>query len=150
MAYSTGTIANYFLRKGFEANIPITHLKLQKLVYFAHGWHLAIYKKPLIDEVIEAWPFGPVICSLYHIYKIYGKDPIDSLLPKKEANQSIDEITKALLDKVWETYGRISSTDLANMTHTKDGPWYQTWIGRQRKGAEIQDNIIMHYFSKDN
>lgn len=35
-----------------------------KLVYFAHGWNLAINQAPLIDDTIEAWPC-PVIPALY-------------------------------------------------------------------------------------
>lgn len=148
--YSAGTIANYFLRKSFNANTPITHLKLQKLVFFAHAWYLTLYAKPLLDEVVEAWPFGPVICSLYHRYKIYGREPIDALMPEKEANQSIDEETQRFLDKIWEVYNPKTPLELANMTHTTDGPWHQVWTQRRLKGAEIPNETIKTYFSKKN
>ena len=56
-------VANYFL------SIPeyedLTNLKLQKLVYYAQGIHLAIYGKPLFNEAIKAWEHGPVVPELY-------------------------------------------------------------------------------------
>jgi len=45
-------------------------MKLQKLVYYAHGWHLALNNEPLIDEQVECWQYGPVISSLFHEFKI--------------------------------------------------------------------------------
>ena len=51
-------------------------MKMQKLVYLAHGWHLAIHDRPLISENFEAWPYGPVEEDLYHIFKPYRDAPI--------------------------------------------------------------------------
>src|SRR5258708_4237314 len=78
--WKTLAAANFFLAKGLEDGVSIDPLKLQKLVYFAHGWHLAVTGKPLIDEYVEAWPYGPVIPSLYHRFKSYGADPITDLV----------------------------------------------------------------------
>lgn len=40
--------------------------KLQKLVYFAHGLHLAIFDRPLVtDEIVQAGKLGPIFPSLY-------------------------------------------------------------------------------------
>ena len=59
--YTAKAIANYFLkhRKRFKRKGPITQMKLHKLVYFAHGWHLALKGEPLIDETLQAWDYGP-------------------------------------------------------------------------------------------
>ena len=72
--YRACAIANYFLERAERE--PITQMKVQKLVYFAHGWHLGITQKPLINEQVEAWPYGPVIPSLYQDLKRWGADPI--------------------------------------------------------------------------
>ena len=42
-------IANFFITLGVERECPPTQMKLQKLVYFAHGWHLGLYDQPLIE-----------------------------------------------------------------------------------------------------
>ena len=50
----------------------MTNLRLQKLLYFAQGWHLARFGRPLFDASIEAWPYGPVVPEVYRAYKEYG------------------------------------------------------------------------------
>jgi uncharacterized phage-associated protein len=39
----------------------ISNLKLQKLLYYAQGFYLAIYGKALFEEDIVAWEHGPVV-----------------------------------------------------------------------------------------
>lgn len=66
-------VAKYFLSK-VEEDIGdgISNLKLQKLVYYAQAYHLAMYGEPLFGERVEAWEHGPVVPELYREYKIYG------------------------------------------------------------------------------
>ena len=66
-------VADYFLSKtDEEAGDVISNLKLQKLVYYAQGFTLAVTGKPLFNEEIEAWQHGPVVPDLYHKYKDHG------------------------------------------------------------------------------
>lgn len=80
--YSVEDIANYFLSKGEKfGKRSITPLKIQKLVYYAQGFYLALFNKPLFNEKIEAWQHGPVCRILYNKYKKYSyhiiSEPID-------------------------------------------------------------------------
>ena len=70
--YPSAAIANEFLTLSFSDQKLVSPMKLLKLVYLAHGWHLAIKGKPLIDEQIQAWDYGPVIQNLYHEIKGFG------------------------------------------------------------------------------
>ncbi|MFC0184306.1 Panacea domain-containing protein [Pseudarcicella hirudinis] len=74
--YSALAIASKFIDLGIQSGKPVSPMKLQKIVYFAQGVHLARYQKPLIDEAVEAWTYGPVIPSLYHTFKHLGNSPI--------------------------------------------------------------------------
>src|SRR5260364_350033 len=66
-------VANYFLTLvEEEVGDALSNLKLQKLVYYAQGFHLALFSRPLFENAIEAWTHGPVIPGLYHAYKQYG------------------------------------------------------------------------------
>lgn len=42
MPYQANIIANFFVKKAQEEQIPLTLMKIIKLVYIAHGWHLPI------------------------------------------------------------------------------------------------------------
>src|SRR5437016_1983852 len=100
-AYSYSLIADYFIALSNESQSPITNLKLQKLVYYAQAWHLAILKKALINEDFQSWAHGPVIPQLYNDYRSNGWKPIyrEDLTPSKFPaikNQFPDEVQKLL------------------------------------------------------
>ena len=60
--HSSLAIANEFIRRSLAApEIELTQMKLQKLVYFAHGWNLvASDGDPLVEDEVQAWDYGPV------------------------------------------------------------------------------------------
>ena len=131
----------------------ISPLKLQKLIYFSHGWHLAFEDKPLIDELVQAWQFGPVIESIYHEFKEYGSGNInkfatiydpDSKRFVKAMMESNDTSTKEILNEIWIAYGKRTAIQLSNATHLPGTPWYQTY---RIIGANVIDNdLIKKYF----
>ena len=54
----------------------LTHLKVQKLLYFADGVNLAVNDKPLFKEKIYAWQHGPVVKEVYEKLKVNGNKDI--------------------------------------------------------------------------
>jgi hypothetical protein len=65
-------IANEFISLAKERGEPLSNMKLQKLVFIAHGWSLAILNKPLFYEDVCAWRYGPVVPKLYDALIKYG------------------------------------------------------------------------------
>jgi uncharacterized phage-associated protein len=58
--------AEYFLRlQTGDAGDAISNMKLQKLLYYAQGFALAILGNPLFPEDFEKWTFGPVLPVVY-------------------------------------------------------------------------------------
>ncbi len=51
-------------------------MKLQKLVYFAQGAHLAKYNSPLSMKHLQAWMYGPVIPEIYQISNFREAGPL--------------------------------------------------------------------------
>lgn len=151
MPHSAIAVANYFVAKGAEEGRPVDPMKLQKLVYFAHGWHLAVHGEPLLDERVEAWTYGPVVPSIYHAVKRHGAAPI-----KRPIRQFVQSSTVAdpqvlrLLQRVWDVYGRYSAVELSRMAHDPQGAWHRTWEGAAQRGAiksvDIPDDQIKAYF----
>lgn len=114
-------VAKYFLAQiDEEAGDLISNLKLQKLVYYAQGFHLALYDRPLFLEPIEAWTNGPVVPELYRYYREYGAGPIP--YPKDIDFSIYDEQTKSLLDEVYAVFGQFSAWKLRKMTQEEE-PW---------------------------
>ena len=71
-------VAKYFLANVDEdEGDNITHLKLQKLLYYAQGFHLAMQKgTPLFPESVLRWPHGPAVWNVWLKYRDYGAQPI--------------------------------------------------------------------------
>ncbi|MBF0497087.1 MAG: SocA family protein [Deltaproteobacteria bacterium] len=131
-------IAKYFLAlKDEDAGDLISNLKLQKLVYYAQGFHLALYDKPLFLEPIEAWTHGPVVPELYHAYKQYGDGDIP--IPKGLDFTLYDKSTTEHLNEVYSTFGQFSAWKLRNLTHIEP-PWINA------KGGVITHEAMREYF----
>lgn len=114
-------VAEYFLAQtDEEAGDLISNLKVQKLVYYAQGFYLALYGKPLFEEEIEAWMHGPVVPILYHEYKKYGDGSIP--LPEGLDFGKFSPEVRELLDDVYNVYGQYSAWKLRQMTH-EEAPW---------------------------
>lgn len=130
-------VANYFLKiVDRESGSTITPLKLQKILYYAQGYHLAMFGTPLFDEEFEAWAHGPANPDIYDKYKDYKYGSIDE--PDVEIPE-IDEETKRFLNEIWETFGMYDGKFLEKMTH-KEEPWVKA-----RKGydaGEVCNEII--------
>lgn len=134
--YTARDIAEYYLCCSIdkESGDLISNLKLQKLVYYAQGVHLAAAGKPLFDDEIVAWTHGPVATDLYHAYKDNCDGPVE---PTPEYDiPEFDEKTKQLIDEVYRVLGQYSAWKLREMTHNES-----PWINADRKGS---DSIITH------
>lgn len=153
MTHKTEHVANLFLQRAFKEKLgEISHMKLQKLIYFLHGWHMAIIGKPAINDQFEAWPYGPVIGSLYQKFKHYGSDNIKDYVcefdPEKRENIAYvvgvkDRRFNEIFEAVWRKYSPLDALVLSTLTHQKDSPWDQT---RKRGEKIISNELIRDYF----
>ena len=139
-------IANEFLtRNGGH----IEQKKLQKLVYLAHGWTLAICREPLTAGNVEAWDGGPVYRVIWNHLRDRGCDPKDGMFHKPiggsyKANLSTTE--RDIIDHVWNRYGSYTGLELSRMTHQPDTPWSNAYFGKGRNtsisASEIKDHFV--------
>lgn len=120
--YSPLDIAKWFInRVDRSAGDSITHLKLQKLLYYTEAWWLANKGAPLFKEDMQAWTHGPVLPSVWHEYKDFGwqsLDPIDGFDFKHKE-------LEGYLNLVYEKYGKYNAKQLEELTHRED-PWKKT------------------------
>lgn len=157
MAVPTIAVANYFIGKGQAEGVPITPMKLLKLVYIAHGWHLGLSNQPLIAEDVQAWKFGPVVDSVYQDFKHYGAGDISrqKAVWDNDGEYRIPSIQdpklQSFLDSVWNAYKHLNGLQLSDITHQPGTPWYETWVtndGRRQRGAVIQPDLIRSHYQE--
>jgi uncharacterized phage-associated protein len=140
-------VAKYFLMltaSGVEdAGEAMTHLKLQKLLYYTQGFHLALYNEPLFADRIEAWGHGPVVNTLWGVYRGYGAAPIPAA-EDFDPDETLAAQQKALLNDVWNAYGQFSAWKLRDMTH-REPPWRDAY--RPGENAVIPQDSMRGYFA---
>lgn len=124
-------LADYVLAK----NGQMSHLKLQKLLYYIQAWHLAMYGNPIFEEDFKAWVHGPVCLSVWHAAKnlavLHGEIAVkesekDRVIAKVEKKLSKDQL--ALIGDVLGEYGGKSAHYLECLTHA-ELPWIEARSG---------------------
>ena len=139
-------VAKYFLAQSNEdAGDLISNLKLQKLVYYAQGFSLALNDEPIFGEHIEAWMHGPVVPDLYQEYKSYGSNAIPPPADFTPAIFNRKELQ--LLEDVYAVYGQYSAWKLRQLTHSEQ-PWkdnYCEGVSSQR----ISLDEMQSYFKEN-
>jgi uncharacterized phage-associated protein len=125
---------------------PMSHLKLQKLLYYCEAYHLACFEQSLIPEDFEAWVHGPVCRVVYNslkdnsiLYSDVGFDPKNDEDPDKNIEKSLTSSQNELLDSILKDLSTWSAFELETATHN-EMPWIEA-----RKGiapSKICTNII--------
>jgi uncharacterized phage-associated protein len=151
--YKPAWVANTFIVRARDEGVrDVDPLKIQKLVYHLHGWHLATTGCPAVGEQFEAWPNGPVISSLYHQFKKFKWNTItdyaQDIDPATGEFKALvvtpsDEQFRAIFDAVWQRYKGLSGPELSALTHAPDTPWSEA----RAKGLQyISNDRIKDYF----
>lgn len=156
MRLNPKSVANFFLDLAAAHGETLDLLKLQKLVYFAHGWHAGYTGEPMLFSPVQAWRFGPVIPALFHEFLHFGLSPIT--VPAREYVKRKgkfvdvpvprDPDMRAFLTEVWEGYGGYTGAKLRDFTHAPHAPWAQT--RRRFKGlreVDIPFELIREHYA---
>lgn len=119
----------------------ITPLKLQKVLFFAQAASLVTRNKALFEDEFEAWQLGPAIRQ---VYKTFEKHK-GNLIPAEEGScENITPEIEIFLKKVWNTFGRYSSMELVEMTHSH-APWKDAFDPKKRDTVIAKEKILEFY-----
>lgn len=146
------------IAKYIASATKVTHLKLQKLIYFVYEEYLLAYKESLFKEKIVAYQYGPVIEEVYREFKIYGRDTIQTIddsfvlsdredvlstgsgaAMKISAFPKSKELLEILCDVIVK-YEDYTANDMVNLTHEKNSPWSKVYAPNENR--EITDEVI--------
>lgn len=159
MPHDAREIANFFLDQAESRGVAITIMSLLKLIYFAHGWHLARYRQPLVKNRFEAWQHGPVVRSVYECFQRAGERPIqdratlfDPLTATNvPAEYDLGEEERTFLSQIFDAYAHLHAFRLSGLTHEPGSPWDELWNvadGSTNPGMRISDESIRDHFTR--
>jgi uncharacterized phage-associated protein len=136
---SPARVTDFLLVESRERGEVLTNLKLQKLIYYAQAWYLALRSAPIFDEDMQAWVHGPVLPSQYHRFSHFKWQPIVAEIGHPEIG---DADVQSHLFEIIEVFGTETAVDLERMTH-QEAPWIEARNGLAR------DAICTNVISKD-
>jgi len=156
--YKSEHISNFFIKNAAEDGIDIDLLRLVKTCYIGYGWVLSVLGKRLIDEQVQAWKWGPVIPSVYHSFKHFGRKSIDEFAPSIDISDDkvgdkeyygVNEDTQEgkTLKVVWNIYKDMSIGKIIEITHRTGSPWFESYRPGI-KGIVIEDENIKKHFDE--
>ena len=157
LGHSSLLVSDYILTQAAKSDIRLTPFQIIKLVFIAHGRHLAVTNKPLLIDRIEAWKHGPVIPVLYHELKIYEDSPVSTLrycntpvnsnIRDKFFNSILSKDALNVINEVVKEYGDWTVSELYQLCHEDESPWATCYTGRY--GVEIPDSVIQTYYKSE-
>lgn len=134
----------FYCAKHYPSCTPITHLKLQKLMYYAQGFSMARNNMKIFDESFEAWAHGPVCRRLYDEYKGMSYHNIPDEMVKGDPKNVIKQIKVwNTIFEVWEMFGKMSGKQLEMMTH-RELPWVEAI--KDGRNTVLSDQNLKNFF----
>jgi uncharacterized phage-associated protein len=134
--------------QSLESSLKISHLKLQKLLFYCQAYHLAILKIPLFEEDILAWDYGPVVYSVYKQYKKCDSSiiPPPTLTRKAyhDGNGNFKSSSISVISTVMGAYSKFSAIELMGMTHS-ESPWQEAY---ESESKIISQDSMKKYYKK--
>lgn len=138
-------VANRFLELAREQGRFLTPMQVLKLVYIAHGWMLGLNGRPLINQPVEAWQYGPVVRDVYNGVRNCGRAPVIRNMWAPPG--TMDPVEENMVRQVFNLYGSMDGIQLSNITHMPNTPWALTY--RQGSfGTQIPDNMIAEHYQR--
>jgi uncharacterized phage-associated protein len=134
-------VSAHDVARALRARLPgIGTVKLQKLLYYCQGHHLAATGEPLFTETIKAWDNGPVVAQFYGAEKYDQVPPAPRLMSEGQLNT---------VGYVCHRYGGLTSRDLIHMTH-QERPYKLADLDREPgTSVTIEREWLREYFSTE-
>lgn len=154
-------IANEFIRRAGRAARHLTHMQLQKLVYIANGWNLAINNAPLTTDIPSAWDYGPVYKDMFDALRRYGSNPVTQPIRAGDfgvgvfmqgpdaagvVQAALSQREMDVIERVFNDYGQFHAYSLSALTHQAGTPWDQVYRGGAGKLLPIDNERVRNHF----
>ncbi len=136
--------AKYILQRQQAKGDAVTPMQLIKLAYIAHGYMLGTHGRPLLNEYVEAWQYGPVVPTVYHAVKGFRSAPVKDVAGELSL---LSDDEKSVLDVVADTYAKYDGVTLSAATHKLGTPWQITWE-KWGKSSPISNDLIENFYAE--
>lgn len=118
------SVIHWFLHQSTE-EMPITHLALEKLLYFVQSWSITLNGRWMFEDDCQAWIHGAVYPKAYQVFKNFGYRP----LPKVDSEISLSNDDTKILELVKKYYHDIYNAKTLEKVCHLEKPYQEARIG---------------------
>ena len=114
------------------------------MLYLAQGYSYAFYDRPLFKDEIEGWVHGPVVRSVYNIFKEYQYNSIDTNFQIENIDKEAEDVLNYIINK----FSKYDAKYLEKLSHEQE-PWIESRTGLdpdERSDKTISKESISNYF----
>ena len=132
---SVQSLANTILRRGFEENVDISPMKLQKIMYFVCAKYVQDNGVLLTSEPFCVWQYGPVLASIYDEFKSFHSSPITEYAKDADGKsyaigrRNAEDVYR-VIDEIWSKYSHCTGVELSRITHKDGSGWSRAFERR--------------------
>ena len=139
--HSAMDFAKYIIDFCTNTGNAISDLKLQKVLYYLQLGFIANLHECAFYDDMEAWPYGPVVRSVYNAYSSYGSTKICLLYEEADV---FSDTEKNIIHSILFNCIEKNAWDLVDMSHVKDGPWDRVY----QNGKGYKNVIPLEYIKE--
>jgi uncharacterized phage-associated protein len=153
-------IANELIRLAAVDGTAFDQMKLQELVYIAHGWCLALTGEPLTGDRPEALDHGPEYRRLADALARWGLERVTSQILESDdgsgasktdatldARSGLYAVERDILGQIYAEYGTLPTSQLATLTRAPGTPWEQIFADGAGRRRDIPHELIRSQFA---
>lgn len=157
--YDARAVANCIIELSQEYDQELTHLSLQKILYFIHGKHLIERNGPLVGGHFEAWQYGPVHPLIFSTFRNTRGEQIVQKARRLDLLTGVQSDVPDITDKPTRLFIRVhaaqflrlSAGRLVDLSHAVGSPWdvlTRRDRGTRVYGDRITNDIIIKHFNR--
>ena len=131
---------------GHFSGWKVSNLAMHKILYLAHMFYMGRredHSLLIVGEKFEAWKYGPVLPTLYHHVKFFGKDPVTDVF---YSNNIVEEGPAAdMIKEASEALAHAKPGVLVMNTHKPGGAWDKNYKRREKSIVIPDQDILKEY-----
>lgn len=136
----------HWIHTHYPYSDPLTHLKVQKLLFYCVGAATAFDADHALGNIIfQPWEHGPVNVSVWHVFKDYKFSPIPAEVFARQPIGTYPEETTLPMTWALQIYGALDAWHLRQQSHLEK-PWIDAYNAHQRE-LRLED-IKSHFKMK--
>ena len=121
----------------------LSNLQVQKILYMADMNFAGQKGERLIDEDFQAWEYGPVLESVYHKLKAFGRKPVPDVFWGVQDISGTSE--SKMLELAYKNLKNRKPHQLVASTHTSIGAWIKNYVASARQISISTEDMIEEY-----